>query len=227
MENYIGKKSSLGVQEISIDAKSLAEQHVFNVTKRIFDVLASAVALVLLAPVFLILALIIKLDDPAGPVFFSQVRIGKNGQHFRMYKFRSMCVDAESKLNQLVKQNEVKGAMFKIKDDPRITKIGHFIRKTSLDELPQLYNVLRGEMSLVGPRPCLPRELKKYTQYDKQRLLAIPGCTGLWQVSGRNALSFEQMVQLDLQYISNRSLLNDVIILFRTVKIIFFPNQAY
>ena len=175
----------------------------------------------------LVLAIIIKVDDPAGPVFFSQVRIGKNGQHFRMYKFRSMCVDAESKLNQLVKRNEVKGAMFKIKDDPRITKIGHFIRKTSLDELPQLYNVLRGEMSLVGPRPCLPRELKKYSEYDKQRLLVVPGCTGLWQVSGRNALSFKQMVHLDLEYISNRSLLNDIIILFRTTKIIFVPNQAY
>ncbi|CAJ1226758.1 hypothetical protein LXEBMM8_EKPBGFGD_00923 [Lactiplantibacillus xiangfangensis] len=227
MEDYIGKKNRVAPRTAAIDEEILASQHAYISAKRVFDTVGSAIGLILLSPLFLVLAIIIKLDDPAGPVFFSQLRIGKDGREFRMYKFRSMCVDAEAKLAKLIKQNEVEGAMFKIKDDPRITRIGRFIRKTSLDELPQLYNVLRGDMSLVGPRPCLPREYKDYSSYDKQRVLVLPGCTGLWQVSGRNSLSFDQMVDLDLEYISNRSVLNDLIILFRTVKIVIIPNQAY
>ena len=226
MENYLGKKPR-AAEQTAPDAAVLASQHGYMAVKRTIDVVGSALGLVLLSPLFLILAILIKLDDPAGPVFFSQFRIGKDGQRFRMYKFRSMCVGAESKLAKLAEQNEIAGAMFKMKDDPRITRIGRFIRKTSLDELPQLYNVLRGDMSLVGPRPCLPREYATYTAYDKQRLLVTPGCTGLWQVSGRNGLSFDQMVVLDLEYISHRSILNDIIILFKTVKVIIVPNQAY
>ncbi|MFD1441638.1 sugar transferase [Lacticaseibacillus hegangensis] len=223
MENYLGKKP----QTASIDADILAEQHGYTAVKRLIDAVGSAVGLVLLSPLFFVLAILIKLDDPAGPVFFSQIRIGKDGQEFRMYKFRSMCVGAESKLAKLVEKNEIDGPMFKMKEDPRVTRIGRFIRKSSLDELPQLYNVLRGDMSLVGPRPCLPREYQEYSEHDKQRLLVLPGCTGLWQVSGRNALSFDQMVGIDLEYISHRSILNDIVILFKTVKVIFVPNQAY
>ncbi|WP_460291255.1 sugar transferase [Bacillus cereus] len=151
--------------------------------KRLIDIFGSLCGLIFLSPIFLIVALFIKLEDPKGPVFFKQIRVGKDEKEFGMYKFRSMVVDAEEQLNDLLQLNEVSGAMFKMKEDPRITKIGKFIRKTSIDELPQLLNVLKGEMSLVGPRPPLPREVKEYTLYDKQRLLVTPGCTGLWQVT--------------------------------------------
>jgi lipopolysaccharide/colanic/teichoic acid biosynthesis glycosyltransferase len=138
-----------------------------------------------------------------------------------------MCVDAEEKLKELKKYNEVEGAMFKMKHDPRVTKIGHFIRHYSIDELPQLFNVLAGDMSLVGPRPPLPREIKEYTEYDKQRLYVTPGCTGLWQVSGRNDVGFHDMVELDLQYIRRSGILYDLGIMFKTIKIMIFPNGAY
>ena len=195
--------------------------------KRIVDCLFALTGLILLSPVFLLIMLLIKIEDPKGPVFFKQLRSGKNGEEFYMYKFRSMCVDAESKLEALLHQSDVEGAMFKMKDDPRVTKIGRFIRKTSLDEFPQLVNVLKGEMSLVGPRPPLPREVRQYTSRDKQRLLVTPGCTGLWQVSGRNNLSFEEMIELDLKYISNLSLMNDMKILVKTVKVVVKNEGAY
>ena len=227
MEIYGENKNHVADRTQQVDPQLLDKQYFYMTVKRIFDCLASLIGLVLLLPLFLVIAILIKLDDPRGTVFFSQIRIGKRGAAFRMYKFRSMCVDAESKLDRLAERNEIAGAMFKIKEDPRITRIGHFIRRTSLDELPQLYNVLRGEMSLVGPRPCLPQEYATYTDYDKQRLAVIPGCTGLWQVSGRNGLSFDQMVDLDCQYIKHRSLLNDIVILFKTFKVLVIPNQAY
>ncbi|GAC91764.1 putative colanic biosynthesis UDP-glucose lipid carrier transferase [Anoxybacillus ayderensis] len=167
------------------------------------------------------------IEDPKGPVFFKQIRVGKDGKQFYMYKFRSMVTDAETKLQELLKYNEVSGAMFKMKNDPRVTKVGRFIRKTSIDELPQLWNVLKGEMSLVGPRPPLPREVAQYTEYDKQRLLVTPGCTGLWQVSGRNDLGFNEMVELDLKYIRERSILYDLKIILKTIKIMIKPNSAY
>jgi lipopolysaccharide/colanic/teichoic acid biosynthesis glycosyltransferase len=144
-----------------------------------------------------------------------------------MYKFRSMVSNAEEKLKDLLAQNEIEGAMFKMKNDPRITKIGKFIRKTSIDELPQLINVLRGEMSLVGPRPPLVREVAEYTDYDKLRLTVKPGCTGLWQVSGRNELSFKEMVELDLKYIQNRSVLFDLRIIFKTFKVLLGAKDAF
>ena len=202
VETYGENRSRVVNKVQQVDSELLDKQYFYMTVKRIFDCFASLLALVLLLPLFLVLAILIKLDDPRGTVFFSQIRIGKRGTAFRMYKFRSMCVDAESKLDRLAERNEIAGAMFKIKEDPRITRIGHFIRRTSLDELPQLYNVLRGEMSLVGPRPCLPQEYATYTDYDKQRLAVTPGCTGLWQVSGRNGLSFYQMVVL---LMSNKS----------------------
>ncbi|MED3751775.1 sugar transferase [Geobacillus stearothermophilus] len=199
----------------------------YLIAKRIMDICGALVGLICLSWLFLIVALLIKLEDPKGPVFFRQVRVGKNGKEFYMYKFRSMVTNAEELLESLLHLNEVTGAMFKMKEDPRVTKIGKFIRKTSIDELPQLWNVLKGEMSLVGPRPPLPREVAQYTEYDKQRLLVTPGCTGLWQVSGRNDLGFDEMVELDLKYIRERSLLYDIKIIFKTIKIMIRPNSAY
>lgn len=195
--------------------------------KRIFDIVASFAALLILSPLFLVIAILIKLEDPKGPVFYSQFRVGRNGKKFRMYKFRSMCVDADKKLKDLLAKNEVEGAMFKMKDDPRITRVGKWIRKTSVDELPQLWNVLHGDMALVGPRPPLPRETATYSEYDKQRLYVQPGCTGLWQVSGRNDVGFHEMVALDIQYIKTRNLWVDVKIMFKTVGIMIHPNGAY
>jgi lipopolysaccharide/colanic/teichoic acid biosynthesis glycosyltransferase len=207
--------------------KEIKELFFYTITKRFMDVTASAAGLILLAPLFILLAILTKVEDPRGTVFFSQVRIGKNEKPFRMYKFRSMVSDAEDKLNNLLVHNEISGAMFKMKDDPRITKIGKFIRKTSIDELPQLFNVLRGEMSLVGPRPPLPREVDAYTDHDKQRLTVTPGCTGLWQVSGRNELNFGEMVELDLEYIDRRNVFFDLKIIFKTVKVLIGSSDAY
>ncbi|WP_027092726.1 sugar transferase [Cohnella thermotolerans] len=199
----------------------------YNVAKRVIDVTGALFGLLLLSPVLATVAILIKLDDPKSPVLFSQTRIGKHGKPFRMYKFRSMVPDAEQKLAELLDRNEIKGAMFKIKEDPRVTRIGRFIRRTSIDELPQLINVLKGEMSLVGPRPPLPREVAEYTEYDKLRLTVNAGCTGLWQVNGRNRLSFEQMVELDLEYIRHRSIWGDLKIIFRTFKLLLGAKDAF
>lgn len=203
------------------------KQTLYLLFKRFFDIVASLCGLVLLTPLFLLLAVIIKLEDPKGSVFFSQVRVGKDGKSFRMYKFRSMVSNAEELLKDLLERNEIEGAMFKMKNDPRITRIGRFIRKTSIDELPQLFNVLLGDMSLVGPRPPLPREVEQYSEYDRLRLTVTPGCTGLWQVSGRNGLSFAEMVELDLRYIRSRNIWLDVKIIIKTVFVLFGNKGAY
>lgn len=202
-------------------------RYVYYNIKRVFDFIASFMGLIILSPLFLFLSICIKIEDRKGPIFYSQIRLGVDGRPFEMYKFRSMVVGADKKVEELMDKNEVDGAMFKIKDDPRITKVGKFIRKYSLDELPQLYNVLIGDMSLVGPRPPLKREVAEYSEYDRQRLSVQPGCTGLWQVSGRNSLGFSEMVQLDLEYIEKSSILFDIVILFRTIKIMIIPNDAY
>lgn len=199
----------------------------YDRTKRGMDIVLAATGLLVLSPLLLIVAILVKWDDPKGGIFFFQVRVGKDGRLFRMVKFRTMVVDAEKRLQELLARNEVKGNMFKMKNDPRVTRIGRLLRKTSIDELPQLWNVLRGEMSLVGPRPCLPREAENYSPIDKLRLAVTPGCTGLWQVSGRNALSFEQMLELDLHYIRHRSFGMDVSLMLRTVKVMVLPNDAY
>ncbi|WP_415271212.1 sugar transferase [Enterococcus casseliflavus] len=202
-------------------------RYVYFFVKRAIDILGSLVGLILFIPIFLIVAFLIKKEDKSGPVFFSQERVGKNGKIFKMYKFRSMSVDAEERLASLLEKNEIEGAMFKMKNDPRVTKIGRYIRKNSIDELPQLWNVLRGEMSLVGPRPPLVREVNIYSEYDKQRLYVKPGCTGVWQVSGRNHVGFEEMVNLDLKYISKMSFFYDLLIIFKTFYMIIKPNGAY
>ncbi|WP_435368104.1 sugar transferase [Neobacillus niacini] len=222
--------SNLANQEVAYKQNksiSVNEHKPYLLVKRCIDILGATVGIVLLSFLFVVVAILIKIEDPKGAVLFSQKRIGLNGKEFKMYKFRSMVSNAEEKLENLLKYNEVSGAMFKMKDDPRITKIGKFIRKTSIDELPQLINVLKGDMSLVGPRPPLPREVAEYSEYDKQRLMVIPGCTGLWQVSGRNSLGFTEMVELDLEYIRERSLVFDVKIIFKTVFVLFGSKDAF
>lgn len=212
--------------DIELNQEKVNGQYGYRILKRSFDIIASAVGLVALGPVFLAVAIAIKCDD-GGPVFYDQIRIGKNGKKFKMYKFRSMRVNAEDEIEKLQEHSEVDGAMFKMKNDPRVTRVGKFIRKTSIDEFPQLLNVLLGQMSIVGPRPPLPREVADYTQYDKQRLYVKPGCTGLWQVTARNSVGFQEMVNIDLDYIQRRSIWLDLKIMFKTVKVIFVPNEAY
>ena len=202
------------------------KQYLYRFFKRFFDTILSTLGLICLSPLFLILAIWIMIDDFGSP-FYSQVRIGKNGRRFRMWKLRSMVKNADALKKELMAQNEIEGAMFKMKDDPRITRVGHFIRKYSLDELPQLFNVLKGDMSLVGPRPPLPEEVAQYTTYQKQRLLVTPGCTGLWQVTVRNEADFDEMVDIDLNYIQQRGFMMDLWILVMTVKIMIKPNGAY
>lgn len=184
--------------------------------KRLIDIVGSVVGLVLAGPVMLVIAAAIKLDSP-GPVLFKQVRAGRHGRKFTMYKFRSMVTDAEALRARLEHLNEMDGPVFKIKRDPRITRVGRFVRATSIDELPQLFNVVLGDMSLVGPRPPLPSEVAEYEPRQRRRLSVKPGLTGLWQVSGRNQIDFDQWMKLDLEYIDNWSLWLDTKILFRTI----------
>lgn len=197
------------------------------ILKRIMDVVGASLGIIILLPVFLIVAILIKLEDSKGPVLFKQVRVGQKQQEFTMYKFRSMVSNAEELLESLLSYNETTGAMFKMKKDPRVTKIGRFIRKTSIDELPQLFNVLKGNMSLVGPRPPLPREVAEYSDYHKKRLLVKPGCTGLWQVSGRSNIGFEEMVELDLKYIKKKNVFFDFRIILKTIKVMFSSKGAF
>jgi len=208
-------------EEISRSAQA------YLVCKRIMDIVIAIIGLILSSPVIAILWVCIKLEDPKAPAFFRQERIGLGGKPFIMYKLRSMVANAEEILPKLLHHNEVSGHMFKMKHDPRITRIGRFIRKTSLDELPQLWNVLKGDMSLVGPRPPLPREVAQYTDYHRRRLAVQPGCTGLWQVSGRNHVGFEEMVELDLKYIRERNLLMDIKIMCKTLLVFFGKGNAY
>lgn len=215
------------IRPITIDAGRQHRRYGYRFVKRVFDFVASLLGLIILSPLFLIIAIAIKAEDPKGSVFYSQTRLGRGETPFKMYKFRSMVSNADQLLEELLKNNEIDGAMFKMQDNPRVTKIGKFIRKYSIDELPQLLNVLQGSMSLVGPRPPLPREVEEYSDYDKQRLAVKPGCTGLWQATVRNSVGFDDMVKLDLTYISKRSVAFDVYILFKTVVIMFKPNGAY
>lgn len=205
---------------------NLSEDKSYLVIKRCIDILFSILGIFILFPLFVIVAILIKLEDKDGPIFFKQVRVGKNEEKFVMYKFRSMVSNAEELLEQLLENNETTGAMFKMKKDPRVTRIGSFIRKTSIDELPQLVNVLKGQMSLVGPRPPLVREVNEYTDYDKQRLLVTPGCTGLWQSSLRNSVGFKEMVELDIEYISKRSIKLDINIMLKTIVVV-IRSKAY
>ncbi|MEW1810252.1 sugar transferase [Pseudarthrobacter phenanthrenivorans] len=197
-----------------------------RVAKRLLDMLLSGFLIACLAPLMLLLALLVKLDS-RGPVFFRQERVGFQGEPFIMWKYRSMVVDAEDRLSELAGMNEGNGVLFKIRRDPRVTKIGGVLRRFSLDELPQLFNVFMGTMSLVGPRPPLPREVEAYEHDVRRRLLVKPGLTGLWQVSGRSNLSWQDSVRLDLYYVENWSLAGDLIILFKTARAVFTSSGAY
>lgn len=194
--------------------------------KRLFDLVGAVVGITLISPLLLVLAILVKLED-GGPVLFRQQRVGRGGEVFGMMKFRSMVPDAEKKLAEIRHLNESDGVLFKVKDDPRITRIGRFIRRYSLDELPQLFNVVKGEMSLVGPRPPLPAEVRAYEQDVHRRLLVRPGMTGLWQVSGRSSLTWNETVRLDLYYVDNWSMLTDLVIIAKTVKAVVGKHGAY
>lgn len=194
--------------------------------KRTIDILGSGIGLIILSPIFILVALAIKIEDPKGKVFFVQERCGENNKLFKMYKFRSMISNAEELLEELIYENEMDGPVFKIKEDPRITRVGRFIRKTSIDELPQLFNILMGDMSIVGPRPAIPHEVAEYNEYQKQRLLVKPGLTCIWQVSGRNSIGFDEWVDMDLEYIEKRNLWMDVKLIFKTVGVLFGDDNA-
>lgn len=209
-----------------LNRDKIKSRFIYHSVKRVFDFLAATCGIIILSPLMLIIAILIKSEDH-GPIFYKQKRIGQNGKAFEMYKFRSMFVNADQMLAKLKQQNDVEGPMFKMKKDPRVTKIGRFIRKHSLDELPQFFNVIKGDMSLVGPRPPLPMEVAKYSNYDKQRLYVIPGCTGLWQATERNKVGFNEMLQLDIEYIKKADFLFDLWIIWKTIIIVFKPNGSY
>ena len=198
----------------------------YEIIKRLIDIICSFMGLLAFSPLFIIIAIIIKFTSK-GPVFFSQKRVGKYGREFDMYKFRSMVVNAEELKEKLAAQNEMSGPMFKMKDDPRVTKVGKFIRKTSIDELPQLWNVLKGDMSLVGPRPSLPKEVAQFDEWMYKRLEVKPGLTCYWQVSGRNNIDFEDWMKLDIKYVDERNLWIDIKLIFKTVGVLFGDKNAH
>lgn len=202
-----------------LDSESLVRQRRgYWIIKRTQDFILALLALLVLWPIMLIVGLAVVIDDPAGGPIFAQTRCGRHGKEFKFYKFRSMCVNAEAMVDELADRNEMEGPAFKIRDDPRITRVGRFIRKTSLDELPQLINILKGDMSIVGPRPPLPREVAQYNEYQKQRLIVTPGLTCYWQIQpNRNSIGFDRWVDLDVQYIKERSFPVDWKIMFLTV----------
>ncbi|MCD7758114.1 MAG: sugar transferase [Bacteroides uniformis] len=209
-------------RSVFLDRKSVLHSgKLYWAGRRFQDVFFSALALIILSPLFVITAVVIYIDDPHGNPIFTQTRIGRDGKPFKLYKFRSMYVDAEDRLVELKEKNEMDGPVFKIKDDPRITKVGHVIRRCSIDELPQLWNVLKGDMSIVGPRPALPSEVEQYTEYQRQRLYVTPGLTCYWQIQPhRNEIPFNQWMTLDIKYIKERSFVTDWKVIFKTVGVV-------
>lgn len=209
----------------TLDREYNNESIIYIFLKRLIDLLGSVIGLIVLSPIILIVSLLIKFESK-GPVIFSQDRIGKDGKVFKMYKFRSMVVNAEELKEKLKEQNEMSGPMFKMKEDPRVTKVGKFIRKTSIDELPQLINILRGDMSLVGPRPSLPKEVEQFEGWMMERLEVKPGLTCYWQVYGRNNIDFEDWMRLDIKYVRERNTLIDIKLIFKTVFVLFGDENA-
>ena len=227
MEKNISRNENKDFTEgIEISKILERESKLYLFIKRSIDIICSLAGIIVLSPVFLIVAVLIKIEDPKGSIFFCQERNGQHPNTFKMYKFRSMVHNAEELLKDLQHKNEQTGPAFKMADDPRITKVGKFIRKTSLDELPQLFNILKGDMSLVGPRPPIPREVREYNSYQMQRLLVKPGLTCIWQVSGRNNIGFDEWVDMDLEYIKTRNLLLDIKLILKTVIVLFGDSNA-
>lgn len=228
MDNRFKFEEEFDEDAIAIDYSDvLGKESIFySVTKRLIDIVGSLCGIILLSPLFLIVAILIKLEDPKGKVFFAQERNGRYPKTFKMYKFRSMVHNAEDLLKDLMDRNEQTGPVFKINDDPRITKVGKVIRRTSIDELPQLFNVLKGDMSLVGPRPPIPHEVDQYNSYQMQRLAVKPGLTCIWQVSGRNNIGFDEWVEMDIEYIKTRNLWLDIKLIFKTVGVLFGDDNA-
>lgn len=194
--------------------------------KRVIDILGSIVGLILFLPISFLISIAIKIEDPKGKILFCQERVGINNKTFKMYKFRSMVSNAEELLKDISELNEMDGPVFKIKEDPRITKVGKFIRKTSLDEIPQFFNILKGDMTLVGPRPPLVCEVDNYGDYEMQRLTVKPGLTCYWQIGGRNSIDFKKWVELDLKYIEERNIFVDIKIIFKTFFVLFGDENA-
>lgn len=217
--------STLTNQEVEtlrneLKTEYIKKKRIYWATKRAFDIFASLMAIIVLFVPLAIVALLIYIDDPHGSPIFTQDRVGRNGKVFKFYKFRSMVVNAEALLDDLQDKNEKTGPVFKMQDDPRITRIGKFIRKTSIDELPQLLNILKGDMSIVGPRPALPREVEQYDEYAKLRLLITPGLTCYWQVqNNRDAVTFDEWMDMDIQYIKDRTFFTDIKLILLTVKV--------
>lgn len=214
-------------QEASFVRVNASDNIFYLFNKRLIDIIGSLIGLILLSPLFLVIFILIKLEDPNGSVIFKQRRIGKDKKEFYMYKFRSMVSNAEELKASLMNQNEVSGPVFKIKSDPRVTKIGRILRKTSIDELPQLLNVFKGEISLVGPRPPLPIEVDQYNSYEMQRLSVTPGLTCYWQVSGRSNIEFDEWVELDLKYINERNFFIDLKLILITMFVLLGSKDAY
>lgn len=217
------------MDNINININSVVEKResrlIYSLFKRLIDVIGSLIGLIILSPILIIIGILIKLES-RGPIIFSQKRVGLNGEEFKMYKLRSMVSNAEELKEKLTEQNEMSGPMFKMKDDPRITKVGKFIRKTSIDELPQLINVLKGDMSLVGPRPSLPNEVKNFESWMLKRLNVKPGLTCYWQVMGRNNIEFEEWMKLDIKYVNERNFWLDIKLIFKTFFVLFGDENA-
>lgn len=224
MNEGLNRLKTVGSSSIKFKRVGLRVQ-AYLAFKRVIDFVGALAGILLLSPILLITAAAIKLESK-GPVIFEQERIGENGTPFKMYKFRSMVVDAEKQLQKLKHKNEMSGPMFKIKEDPRVTKVGRFIRKTSIDEIPQFFNVLKGEMSLVGPRPNLPREVSQFEAWMLEKLEVRPGLTCLWQVAGRNDIDFEDWMRLDIKYVRERNLWLDIKLIFKTFFVLFGDKHA-
>ena len=217
------------MDNINVNINSVVEKKeyrlIYSILKRLIDIVGALFGLILLSPILIVIGILIKLESK-GPIIFSQKRVGLNGKEFKMYKLRSMVANAEELKGKLVKQNEMSGPMFKMKDDPRITKVGKVIRKTSIDEVPQLINVLKGDMSLVGPRPSLPNEVKEFESWMLKRLEVKPGLTCYWQVMGRNNIDFENWMKLDIKYVNERSFWLDIKLIFKTFFVLFGDENA-
>ena len=220
------KKEKIDYNLIEPSTFTIKKKNIYYFFKRIFDFVCSLLAIMILSPLLIIIAMLVKITSK-GPIVYVSDRVGKNGKVFKFYKFRSMKVNADKELEKLMKYNETGGITFKMKDDPRITKFGKFLRKTSLDELPQLFNILKGNMSFVGPRPCTKREYELYSEKDKLRLLVPQGLTGYWQIHGRSTTTFDEMINLDLKYIcEKRGLIYDLFLIIRTPFKLFSHDNA-